>query len=95
MKFPKWVAPSKTSKTQVASNRLRYLLGRLALEFSAEGTLKALCRKVGVSHSTISIYIRNGHFSPVMALKFEKAFGAERAAAMWLQDPSSIPQSAE
>lgn len=95
MKFPKWVAPAKAAKAVIASNRLRYLVGRLAVEFSADGSLKALCDKAGVSHSTICIYVRQGRFSPAMATKFEKTFGTEFCKAEWLVDPSTIKAAAQ
>ena len=90
MQFASWVNRRGLSKAQKATNRLRFLLGMAALQFSREGTLANLCRKVGVSHVTVSIYTTKGAFSPAMAARFEKAFGPEFCRADWLQDPMMI-----
>ena len=87
MQFPAWVNRRGTKK---ASNRIRFLLGMAALQFGPQGTLSSLCRKVGVSHATVSIYTTKGAFSPAMAARFEKAFGPKFCNAAWLQDPMSI-----
>ena len=87
MQFPGWVNRRGTKK---AANRIRFLLGMAALQFSSQGTLSSLCRKVGVSHATVSLYTTKGAFSPAMAARFEKAFGREFCRADWLQDPMMI-----
>ncbi len=90
MRFPKWVNQTGSTKEQRAGNRLRYIIGRLALEYSRDGTLKALCGKLGVSHSTVSLYITLGKFSENMAVAFEKAFGRDLAPREWLLEPLKI-----
>jgi hypothetical protein len=91
MKFPKWVNKSGLSKEEKAVNRLKYIMGRTAIEFDRSGSVQALCAKVGVSHSTVSQYVNKGGFSESMAKGFEKAFGPEFMTKGFLQDPLSIP----
>lgn len=96
MKFPKWVTkptpPSKkATNTQIASNRLRYVVLKLALELDRDNTLQALANHVKVSHSTISLYITRGQFSPPMATAFEDKFGRDICPNEWLRNPMLIP----
>ncbi len=96
MKFPKWVTkatpPSKRANNQqIASNRLRYLILKLALELDRDNTLQALANHMKVSHSTISIYITRGQFSPAMAARFEDKFGRDLCPNEWLRNPLLIP----
>lgn len=90
MQFPKWVNQTGYTKEQRASNRLQYIINRLAIDYSREGTLTALCKKVGVSHSTVSYYVNLGQFSFKMADAFQKTFGKDKVLAEWLREPLAI-----
>lgn len=85
--FPKWVL--KTPKKQQATQRLTYILYRIALEHTPTPSLRSLCETSKVaSNTTVSIYIERGFFSPTLAARFEKAF---KIPASWLTDPMSMP----
>lgn len=98
MNFPQWVnrAPGggRARRELVASNRLRYLVHRLALEHNPIGSVKQLAGSVGMHHSTFSIYIRRGHFSPAAATALEKNFGPDMCKACWLREPLTIETTA-
>ena len=91
MKFPKWVNKPGTTKQEIASNRLRYLILKLALEIDRDSTLQKVADRIGSSHSVISVYIARGKFSPVMATRFEDTFGRDMCPNEWLRNPMSIP----
>lgn len=93
MIFPKWVNKPGTTKQERASNRLRYLVLKLALELDRKNTLQVICDRTGYSHSVISLYINNGKFSPAAAIKFEDTFGRDVCPNEWLRDPLLIPSS--
>lgn len=93
MKFPKWVNGPRSTRQDRASNRLRYLILRLALELDRDNTLQKVAAKVGVSHSVISLYITRGQFSSSLATKFEDTFGRDLCPNEWLRNPLSIPVS--
>lgn len=91
MEFPGWVNRSagggRARRETVASNRLRYLIKRIAIEHNDKGSVEQIARLLGMHHSTFSIYIRRGHFSEAAALKLERTFGRDIVRAEWLRDP--------
>ena len=87
MIFPAWTRRSNMNKQAKASARLRYLINRLAVEYSPAGTLKSVADAVDINYSTILIYIERGKFSEPLAEKFELVFGIPAAD---LLDPLSI-----
>lgn len=88
--FPEWVQKVRGKKAQ-ASARLRYILARLAIEYTDSPSVRGLCVSTGLcGPSVVSAYINQGAFSPVLAEKFEKHFGASVINAKALIDPMSI-----
>lgn len=94
MHFPAWVTNPRLKKQEKASNRLKYLLARLALDYSKEGSITHVASCIGMSHTTFYNYIARGAFSDSMALRIEKLFGRENCPNEWLRDPLSIPVTA-
>lgn len=90
MQFPKWVNSPGATPAQRASNRLKYIMGRLAVEYSREGTLIAVTKAIGMSHTTCCNYIARGSFSANTALRLEELFGRKVVANEWLRNPLSI-----
>lgn len=91
MQFPKWVSPPGATKQERASNRLKFLMGMLATQYSREGTLMAVVKAIGMSHTTCCNYIARGSFSANTALRIEALFGRKVVQNEWLRDPMSIP----
>lgn len=90
MKFPTWVTKTRGKKAQ-ASARLRYLIYRLAIEFTDTATVRALCETTGIAkHSTVSLYLSQGAFSQGMAERFEEHFGSDIITAAQLTAPLEI-----
>lgn len=90
--FPQWVDKPK-NKSQRANNRLRYLLGRVALEVDRSNSIKNLAEQTGYSHAVVHQYISIGKFSAECATVFEDTFGRALCPNEWLRDPLSIPTS--
>lgn len=94
MQFPPWVTNSRLKKSEKASNRLKYLLARLALDYSKEGTIRHLATTIGMSHTTFYNYIKKGEFSFKTAMRLEKLLGREVCPNEWLREPLNIPVTA-
>ena len=99
MNFPNWVCRSaaggRASQATIASNRLKYILKKIAIEHNQRGSTEQLARAIGMHHSTFSIYIRRGHFSNSAAAAIEKMFGREIVKADWLCEPLNIESASE
>ncbi len=89
MKFPEWVL--KAPKRLQASARLRYLVYRLAIEITPKASVRALCEQTAIDHSTVTLYIKRGQFSPSLAHAWQKQFGRTLVRAEWLIEPLDIP----
>jgi len=90
MKFPKWVEPPRTNKATRASNRLRYLLKRIAIERNAEGSLKKMCHEIGIDHSSLACAVRRGYCSERQALLIQDLIGADHTPWRYLRYPLDI-----
>lgn len=90
MHFPPWVDEPGLSDEKRASNRLRYLVGKVANEVTKEGTFGAFAQHCGIDRGVMHMWIRRGHFSAQMALAIERAVGADVLRAVDLTDPLSI-----
>lgn len=91
MSFPTWVQKKNRTKGAQASARLRYMLCRLANEFSERATIRSVCELSGAAnHSTVSLYISKGSFSEACAARFEEFFGAEHITAAALVAPLEV-----
>ena len=62
MQFPPWVDQPRTKKAR-AKNRLKYIIGILAMQATGKASVRAFAEHIGLNHSTISIYIGRGKFS--------------------------------
>ena len=90
MQFPPWADGPKLSKKRRATLRLKYMISRLALIASVRQSHRALGERCGLDHSTISMYVRRGAFSPNAAAVIEQAMGRNNIRAEWLTDPLNI-----
>jgi hypothetical protein len=63
MQIPHWVDKGKRSKAEKATARLKYIIGILAAQHTARGSMRSLGEHCGLDHSTIAIYVRRGAFS--------------------------------
>ena len=86
MNFPEWVDKPK-QKTKRAQNRLRYVMNTLANHATGRSSLRSLASHVGMNHSTLAIYIRNGKCSLACAKRLQDTFGKELAPFDFLIDP--------
>lgn len=91
VKFPPWVDAPGLSDQARAANRLRYLIGRTAVEVTKDGTFGAFADFCGIDRGTLHVWIRRGSVSAPMALAIERAVGADVLRAVDLTDPLSIP----
>lgn len=90
MQFPEWVDKPRSQKARNA-NRLRYLIRFLALQIDKKASMQNVADQVGLTHATVSGYVRQGYFSQKCANLFEQTFGKKLCAAQWLVDPTTIP----
>lgn len=90
MEFPKWADAPKMKKADRASGRLRYLLMTLALTHTGKNSVRALSTIVGLNHSTLSKYIKQGFFTEKAAAQVQLRIGF---SAAFLMDPLSIPNT--
>lgn len=94
MQFPAWVEGSRTPKGQRASNRLKFIMGKLALEHTGRNSMRALAEKIGYDHSTFSTYIRRGAFTDKAAAEIVDALGCQKTVKpTYLTDPLNIPSA--
>jgi hypothetical protein len=81
MKFPQWVSGGKGKRavtgTELAANRLRYMLVTAALHIDSKATLSALAAKVGCSRQNLHLHMENGKFPVGTASKIEAAVGRD------------------
>jgi hypothetical protein len=93
MTFPKWVETHKDDNAR-ASARLRYIVSRLAVEFSEDMSVRAISDAIGYDHSTLWCGVRRGRFSADMAFAIqgvlEKRKCTLRITAEHLMSPLSI-----
>jgi hypothetical protein len=90
MRFPLWVDGKRMSKAARASARLKYMLSMLAAHVDGRQSMRALGDRVGLNHSTLSLYIRRGSFSESAARKIEEKIGRETIPFEYLVAPLDI-----
>lgn len=93
VRFPQWVDAHKKDE-QRASARLRYLINRAAVEATGRQSVRGLCEKIAMDHSSISFAIRRGYFTEQMAQAIEAAVGRAVVKAEYLIAPLKIKASA-
>lgn len=91
--IPTWVDKGKTRNAQRASARLDYLMGLLAALHTERKSIRGLAEKVGMDHSTISLYIRNGAFTEAAANRIVTALKDPKLTAAMLMNPMGIDKS--
>lgn len=93
MRFPAWVDGPRKTKSQRASARLKYIINTLAAQHTDRGSIRALALRVGLDHSTISLYITAGKFTETAAVKIIAALACvpRDLKPSYLTDPLSIP----
>lgn len=93
MQFPTWADGPKLTKKQRAAGRLRYIMMNLSTEFVGRNSMRAFGELVGLDHSTLSKYIKTGHFTEKAASQVEVRLGSKHVTAAMLMDPLSIPKT--
>lgn len=91
--IPTWVDKKARSKAEKASARLDYLLGLIAAIHTDRKSIRGVAEKVGLDHSTISLYIRQGKFSEKAAARMVAGIKDEHLTVAMLTDPLSIGKS--
>lgn len=91
--IPSWVEKGKTRNAQRASARLDYLLGLLAALHTERKSIRGLAEKVGMDHSTISLYIRQGAFTEAAAFRIVNALKDPKLTISMLMHPLTIDKS--
>lgn len=87
--FPQWVdAPAR--KAERATNRLLYIVRKIAIERTGSQSMRGLGEIVGMNHSTISKYCKAGAFTEKAACVFEVKLGKDTVSAAMLTHPLDI-----
>lgn len=92
MDIPNWV-DAKKRKSQKPSARLKYILANLAARHTGRQSMRALAEKVGLDHSTLSLYIRRGSFSVSAAERIQTVLGAKEISAAVLITPMAYDRT--
>lgn len=87
MQFPAWMDDAQLTPEQRRVKRLNYMVLRLALELSGNGTVRAFARLVDIDHSTLGYALRRGRCSEELAQRIEEKLGKDLAPAIWFVDP--------
>lgn len=93
MNIPAWVDKGKRSKSERCVARLKYVIGLLAAQHTSRGSARALAEKVGLNHSTVSIYVRRGKFSDQAAHTIVINLNDPTITVGMLTDPLSIAKA--
>ena len=91
--IPHWVDKKARSNAARCSARLDYLLGLLAAHHTDRKSLRGLAEKIGMDHSTLSLYVRQGKFTDTAAAKMVEGLADANLTASMLIDPLSIAKS--
>lgn len=99
MHFPKWVtAPvngKRLSQDMIASNRLAYIVRRLALELDPYGTMQSLAERTGMNASRIGTMITQGRFTQGQAELMEQVVGRSMIKKEHLMYPMDIQETVQ
>lgn len=93
MTIPHWVEHGKRSKREKATARLKYLMSTLAARHTSRSSMRGLADMVGMSHSTLSLYIRRGAFTESAAKCIVEVLKDGELTPQMLVDPMSISKS--
>lgn len=93
MDIPHWVDKGKRSNRERAVARLKYLMATLAARHSPRSSMRGFAEMMGMSHSTLSLYIRRGQFTEITAKRIVDTFKEPGLTAVMLTDPLSIPKA--
>lgn len=88
MRFPAWTEVDDPKER--ARHRLRYLINTATSKVSPRGTLTDFANFCGVDRTSLHTHMRNGAFSPVMAVAIERAVGPDVLRATDLTNPLDI-----
>lgn len=91
--IPSWVEKGKTRKEERATARLDYLLGLLAALHTERKSMRGLAEKVGLDHSTISGYIRQGAFTQSAAQRIVDTLKDPKLSVTMLTEPLTVARS--
>ena len=90
MHFPEWADNKRMTKKQRASARLKFILMELANRHTGRASLRGLAEVVGLNHSTLCKYVKDGRFTESKACQMEVRLGRSSVTAAMLIDPLSI-----
>ena len=76
MDFPSWV-DAPTEKKLRAANRLRFLIYNAAHQISDKPSIRMICEKANIDHSTLACALRVGRISKSLAHKLNKGAGVD------------------
>lgn len=93
VRFPQWVDAHK-KEDQRASARLRYLISVAAVEATGRQSVRGLCERIEMDHSSVSSAIRRGYFTEQMAKAIEAAVGRKVIRFEYLIAPLKIKAAA-
>lgn len=91
--IPTWVDKNKSRGRDKASARLDYLVGLLAALHTERKSIRGLAEKIGMDHSTISLYIRKGAFTMPAATRIVETLKDPKLAVTMLTEPLTIARS--
>ena len=90
MQFPNWADSPKMTKQQRSVGRLKCIVMRLSLEHTGRNSMRAFGALVGLDHSTLSKYVKQGYFTEKAACQVQVRLGDPSLSAQDLMDPLSI-----
>lgn len=90
MQFPTWADSPKMTKHQRAVGRLKCIVMRLSIEHTGRNSMRAFGALVGLDHSTLSKYIKQGHFTEKAACQVQVRLGDPTITAEDLMNPLGI-----
>lgn len=91
--IPSWVDKGRTRQADKASARLNYLLGLLAALHTERKSIRGLAEKIGMDHSTFSLYVRQGAFTMPAATRIVDTLKDPKLAVSMLTEPLTIARS--
>lgn len=74
MNIPEHVCRGKRSNADKSSAILKFVLLNLAARYTSRASIRSLAEEVGMDHSTICLYMRNGSFSNTAANRIIETF---------------------
>lgn len=93
MIFPKWADGAQLTKKQRACGRLKFVMMTIALQHTGRNSMRSLSELVGLDHSTLSKYLKQGFFTEKAASQVQLRLNDKGITVAMLMDPLSIPKT--